>query len=253
MNEKNKKHRNARVQQTEGLSARLPTPDYPITVLPAENGQFVATIKDLPGCVVQSSSPEEAINSVQHARNLWIASARSQGKKIPAPSTEGKYSGRVMLRMSPLLHKILVEAAQKENVSLNQYMITSLAMTAKPQLASEASEADDNTGGSASSMQGKIDKLLEDVQEIKRKVRVHSFQPSVGHSWPLQHTSSPQQVRGIAAVPHTPQSYEAHAPIHTLQSQPYEAHIPINTLQSQPPVPTQPIHEGNDFILDNDS
>jgi antitoxin HicB len=62
---------------------------YPIVIepLPSEQGGgFLALVPDLPGCMSDGSSPEEAVSNVQDAINTWIEAATDLGHPIPAPS-----------------------------------------------------------------------------------------------------------------------------------------------------------------------
>jgi predicted RNase H-like HicB family nuclease len=62
--------------------------DYPFVVepLPPEDGGgFVALVPDLPGCMSDGESPEEAARNVLDAINSWIEEALALGRPIPAP------------------------------------------------------------------------------------------------------------------------------------------------------------------------
>jgi len=48
---------------------------------------------------------------------------------IPLPVKPQKYSGKIVLRMPHTMHESLIHMADLEGVSLNQYMLTSLART----------------------------------------------------------------------------------------------------------------------------
>ncbi len=64
---------------------------YPVVVQPLkdENGSgFVATVPDLPGCMSDGETPEEALLNVQDAIAAWIEAAQDMGHKMPKPSTQ---------------------------------------------------------------------------------------------------------------------------------------------------------------------
>jgi antitoxin HicB len=64
---------------------------YPVIVqpLPAqEGGGFIATVPDLPGCMSDGQTPEEALVNVQDAIAVWIEAARGMGRKVPKPSPQ---------------------------------------------------------------------------------------------------------------------------------------------------------------------
>ncbi len=63
--------------------------EYPIVVepLPAdEGGGFLATAPDLPGCMSDGATPEEAVSNIQDAIVTWIEAARDLGHAVPKPS-----------------------------------------------------------------------------------------------------------------------------------------------------------------------
>jgi antitoxin HicB len=67
----------------------MPRLDYPVTIepLPAEDGGgFVATVPDLPGCMSDGETAEEALANVHDAIAAWIDEAQALGRTIPAPS-----------------------------------------------------------------------------------------------------------------------------------------------------------------------
>jgi antitoxin HicB len=66
--------------------ARLEYPVLLEPLPPEEGGGFLATVPDLPGCMSDGESPEEAIANVQDAILAWMEAARDLGHDIPKPS-----------------------------------------------------------------------------------------------------------------------------------------------------------------------
>jgi antitoxin HicB len=63
--------------------------EYPVLVEPLgaeDGGGFLATVPDLPGCMSDGESPEEALTNVQDAIQAWLEAARDLGHEIPKPS-----------------------------------------------------------------------------------------------------------------------------------------------------------------------
>jgi predicted RNase H-like HicB family nuclease len=58
---------------------------YPVTLYPEEEGGYTAEIKDLPGCVSQGETVEEALEMIEEARRLWLEVAYQHGGEIPLP------------------------------------------------------------------------------------------------------------------------------------------------------------------------
>lgn len=62
---------------------------YPISIIPEEEGGFTALIPDLPGCMTQGETMEEVVANIDEARQLWIETVYSSGKKvIPLPKNK---------------------------------------------------------------------------------------------------------------------------------------------------------------------
>ena len=63
--------------------------DYPFQITPLsedEGGGYLITFPDLPGCMSDGDTPEEAILNVRDAIRTWLDTARETGRTIPAPS-----------------------------------------------------------------------------------------------------------------------------------------------------------------------
>lgn len=63
--------------------------DYPVLIEPLpleEGGGFIALVPDLPGCISDGETPEEALAHVQDAIASWIDEARAIGRVVPPPS-----------------------------------------------------------------------------------------------------------------------------------------------------------------------
>lgn len=95
---------------------------YPIMLYPDAIAGYTAEIKDLPGCITQGETVEEAVQNLEEAKLLWLETAYEDGMDIPNPSTTVQYSGRFALRMPKTLHREVAEQAQEEGLSINQYL-----------------------------------------------------------------------------------------------------------------------------------
>jgi predicted RNase H-like HicB family nuclease len=91
------------------------------------NEGFVAEVRELPGCISQGATIEEAASRIRDAMEGWISVALEDGKDIPAPQDPDAFSGRFLLRLPRGLHAELAREAEREGVSLNQYVATTLA------------------------------------------------------------------------------------------------------------------------------
>lgn len=62
---------------------------YPVVITPLtadDGGGFAATVPDLPGCMSDGETPEEALRNVREAIDTWIELARELGHVIPQPT-----------------------------------------------------------------------------------------------------------------------------------------------------------------------
>ena len=101
--------------------------EYPFNVVADPDGGYVILFPDLPGCMTQVETLEEIGSAADEVRRLWIETEYEDGDKIPLPSYPEEYSGKFNVRMPRGLHRQLVRAAERDGVSLNQYVVTLLA------------------------------------------------------------------------------------------------------------------------------
>ena len=88
---------------------------------------WVANVPDLPGCITQADSFEELEKMIEDAKRAWIETALERGIPIPEPRMQEEYSGKFVVRVPRSLHHKLVEAAETDGVSLNQFINVVLA------------------------------------------------------------------------------------------------------------------------------
>ena len=53
----------------------------------SDGGGYLATVPDLPGCMSDGETPEEALKNVQEAIISWIESAKEWKQDVPKPSS----------------------------------------------------------------------------------------------------------------------------------------------------------------------
>ena len=97
---------------------------YKLEIIPdAEEGGYVASYPELPGCITCGSTISEAIENAEDAKKEWIAAAIEEGIRINEPDAADSYSGQFKLRIPKTLHRTLAEDSKKEGVSMNQYCV----------------------------------------------------------------------------------------------------------------------------------
>ena len=103
--------------------------DYPImlrSLSEEDGGGFLAEVPDLPGCMADGSTEDEAIVEVHDAMESWVKTAIEAGDPIPKASISHNYSGQWRIRVPKYLHASLALQAKEEGVSLNMLATTLL-------------------------------------------------------------------------------------------------------------------------------
>ena len=92
-----------------------------------DEGGFVVSYPDLPGCITCGETVERAIASAQDAKKAWLEATLEEGIEIHEPDSLEEYSGQFKLRLPRSLHRSLAEHSQREGISMNQYCVYLLA------------------------------------------------------------------------------------------------------------------------------
>lgn len=102
---------------------------YRLELIPdPDEGGFVASYPDLPGCFSAGETAEAAVANASDAKRAWLEAAIEDGVIIQEPSSIDDYSGQFKLRIPKSLHKSLAERSRQEGISMNQYCLYLLTM-----------------------------------------------------------------------------------------------------------------------------
>lgn len=102
--------------------------DYSIKITklsPEMGGCYIAEVEELPGCIADGETPQEALGNIDKAIDLWIEVQKKIGRPVPAPKVyenKKEYNGKISLRTSKSLHEALMKIAETEGVSLNSFI-----------------------------------------------------------------------------------------------------------------------------------
>lgn len=88
-----------------------------------EEGGFVVSYPDLPGCITCGETIESAVANASDAKRVWIEAALEEGIPIQEPDSLEDYSGQFKLRIPRSLHRSLAEHSKREGISMNQYCV----------------------------------------------------------------------------------------------------------------------------------
>jgi antitoxin HicB len=100
---------------------------YPIVLEPLsdeDGGGWLATVPDLPGCISDGETQEEAAHNVRGAIASWVEAAAELGRAVPG---SGSARGEWRQRVPKTLHEKLKRLAEVEGVSLNALVTSVLA------------------------------------------------------------------------------------------------------------------------------
>lgn len=100
---------------------------YGRLLVPEDDGTYRAEIIEFPGCFAVGENAAEAAENLEHAALSWIESTIAKGRPIPEPMEENDYSGKLVVRLPKSLHKHAAYAANRDDVSLNQFIVSSIA------------------------------------------------------------------------------------------------------------------------------
>lgn len=92
-----------------------------------DGGGYLIEFPDLPGCMSDGETIEEAIKNGKDAIKAWIEAAKEMNRKIPKPGELEAQSGKWVQRVPKSIHFRLVTRAKEEGVSLNTLVIMMLS------------------------------------------------------------------------------------------------------------------------------
>lgn len=88
-----------------------------------DEGGYVVSFPDLPGCISCGETINAAVANAADAKRAWLEAALEDGLPIREPDSLDAYSGQFKLRIPRSLHRALAEHSQAEGISMNQYCV----------------------------------------------------------------------------------------------------------------------------------
>jgi len=92
-----------------------------------EDEQFVATVREFPSLSWLEDSRDAAEKGILSLVEEVLADLLESGDPVPQPLGMREFSGRFNVRISPSLHRKLVDEAENEGISLNALVTQKLA------------------------------------------------------------------------------------------------------------------------------
>ena len=88
-----------------------------------DEGGYVVSFPDLPGCITCGQTIESAVANAMDAKKAWLEAAIEDNIEIQEPDGLEDYSGQFKLRIPRSLHRLLAEHSKREGISMNQYCV----------------------------------------------------------------------------------------------------------------------------------
>jgi antitoxin HicB len=100
---------------------------YGRVVIPEGDGTFRAEIIEFPGCIAIGDTSAEALANLEDVAASWLEVVIAKGQRVPEPIENVGFSGKLVVRLPKSLHKKAANMAAREGVSLNQFIVSSIA------------------------------------------------------------------------------------------------------------------------------
>ena len=92
-----------------------------------EDEQYVGLCAEFPSLSWLASSPEEALQGILKVADKVVKDMKANGEHVPEPICSRRYSGKLMVRIPPEIHRRLALEAAEEDISLNRLVSTKLS------------------------------------------------------------------------------------------------------------------------------
>lgn len=113
------------------ITNKLRTPraeDYVYTVVwSEEDAAFIGRVAEFGSLGAHGSTQEKALKEIRKVVEFVIEEMTDSGEKIPEPISKRRFSGKLNLRMPEQLHRRLSLEAEREGISLNQWINAKLS------------------------------------------------------------------------------------------------------------------------------
>ena len=92
-----------------------------------EDQEYVGLCAEFPSLSWLSSSPENALKGIMRTVKSVVEDMLQNKENIPQPLSSKKYSGKIMVRVPPDIHRQLAIKAAEEGITLNRLASSKLS------------------------------------------------------------------------------------------------------------------------------
>lgn len=103
-------------------------PHYTKRLIPCAEGGYTVSAIELPGCLAEGESADEAIANFNKAAESWMEAALITGYPIKPPIDFDDFSGKIPLKIPRILHKQVAELADLEGCHINTLLTAAIAL-----------------------------------------------------------------------------------------------------------------------------
>jgi predicted HicB family RNase H-like nuclease len=97
-----------------------------------EDGEHVGLCSEFPGLSWLDTTPEASLRGIRRVVADVVADLEAEKEPVPEPLATRKFSGKILVRIPPEVHRDLVMEASEERVSLNRLVSARLAYPYNP-------------------------------------------------------------------------------------------------------------------------
>lgn len=92
-----------------------------------EDKEYVGLCAEFPSLSWLAKSPEAALKGIRKTVVDVLKDMKKRREKIPEPLSSKRFSGKLLVRIPPEVHRKLALEAEEENISLNRLISAKLA------------------------------------------------------------------------------------------------------------------------------
>jgi len=100
---------------------------YTIMLRPDDEGDWIAYVDELKGCIAHGSTEVEALEQITIAKREWLEAAIQDGVPIPLPEEDDLPSGKFVCRLPRSMHRDLAIKARRDKTSINTEVVGAVA------------------------------------------------------------------------------------------------------------------------------
>lgn len=96
--------------------------------------EFVGLCVEFPSLSWLAGTPEEALQGIRRIVAQAVADMEANGEPPPAPFSDRPFSGKLLVRIPPEVHRRLATKAAEQGISLNRLISSKLSAADPPDL-----------------------------------------------------------------------------------------------------------------------